>query len=111
MRYYSLDELQPAEMARLKAALAQRGCAGAIEDIYYYPVPEADLTPEQRDHLTDCGPYVLALETGEDWLRLELLVRAKGRLRCGCIAYAAPEVRARAMAWVDALLRELDIQG
>jgi len=36
-------------------------------------------------------------------------VRAQGKLRCSCVAYATPEQRAHIMDYMDNLLRELDI--
>jgi hypothetical protein len=109
MRYYVIDELRQGDLERIKESLATRGLTGGLDDIWYLPVPEEMLGDEQREHCGECGPYTMVLETGEDWLKLELLVRARGKLRCSCIAYATPELRARVMDWLDTLIRELDI--
>jgi predicted transposase YdaD len=76
-------------------------------------VPEEFLDDEQREHAEGCGPHVMALELVERPMhtdvRLELLVRAKSRIRCSCIRYAPPALREHMIDRVDTLIRELDI--
>lgn len=109
MRYYLIDELDKTKIERIKAALDAKELRGSIDDVYYIPVPESCLTDEQKSHMNECGPYIMALETGEDWLKMELLVRARNKLRCSCITYAEPAVREQLMAIVDDFIKELDI--
>jgi hypothetical protein len=109
MRSYRIEELLPDNVQRVKEALRAGGFEGAIDDIYYLPVPDELLTEEQRAHLDGCGPYIMAIESGKDWLKLELLVRARGRLRCSCICYASPTLRNHAIDFLDGFIRELDI--
>lgn len=109
MRYYLIDELYEEDVKRIESALKEQGYAGGVEGIFYLPVPEDMLTDEQREHLGQCGPYILSLETGETWLKMELLVRARKILRCSCLAYAAPALRAHMIDFLDRFIRELDI--
>ncbi|MGE4553865.1 MAG: hypothetical protein AB7D57_12190 [Desulfovibrionaceae bacterium] len=113
MRTYAIEDLYPADAERITAALADQGLAGPIEGIFYLPVPEELYSDEQREHAPECGPYIMALElvkrAEQCELRLELLVRARGRLRCSCIAYATPAQRAQMMDFLDRFIRELDI--
>ncbi len=109
MRYYLIDELYEEDVRRIEKALGEQGYAGGLEGIWYIPVPEDLLTDEQRAHLGECGPYILALETGETWLKMELLVRARNKLRCSCLAYAAPALRMHMIDFLDRFVRELDI--
>lgn len=51
----------------------------------------------------------MGLEVDEHSVRLELLVRARGRLRCECVQYASSELRAHMQAYLDQLLRDLGI--
>ncbi|CAM2057747.1 hypothetical protein DSUL_160106 [Desulfovibrionales bacterium] len=67
------------------------------------------LANEQQRHQKKCGPYCLSLEIFENRLELELLVRARQRLRCSCIAYATSAQREHCIDWLDTILRELDI--
>lgn len=115
MRYYLIDELNPGDVHRVAKSLDDKGLRGPLEGIYYLPVDEKFLTDDQREHLDDCGPYFMALEvevpamseTGH--LRMEMLVRARNRLRCGCLCYAAPGLREHMVDYLDTFVRELDI--
>lgn len=109
MRYYLIDELYEEDIKRIEKALNDKGYAGGVEGIWYLPVPEDLLTDEQREHMAECGPYILALETGETWLKMELLVRARNKLRCSCLSYAASALRMRMIDFLDQFIRELDI--
>ncbi|EPR42319.1 hypothetical protein dsx2_0246 [Desulfovibrio sp. X2] len=109
MRWYVVDELAAADVKRIVEALETRGLQSPIEGLYYLTVPEELLSEEQRAHAAECGPHVMALETEDEFLRLELLVRARGRMRCSCVHYASPEARSWAIDFLDAFIRELDI--
>ena len=109
MRSYVIEEIHPDSVRRLCAYLEREGYKGPIEDIYWFELPRELYTQGQEEHRGDCGPYFLSLETGASWIKLELLIRARSRLRCSCIAYATPEQRARFIDWLDSVLRNLDI--
>jgi hypothetical protein len=109
MRSYVIDELNAADLERITGALESRGYESPLDGVYYLPVPLDLLSEEQSRHASECGPYVLILEIGEGFLRLELLVRGRGKLRCSCIAYAGPELRELAVTLLDKLIRECDI--
>lgn len=108
MRLYVVEDLQPDYLKRLQTALEERKLSGSVEGIFWLPVPEQMLSDIQREHAS-CGPHAMALELGPSWLRLELLVRARSIIRCSCIHYASPELRAQMIDWLDTLLKELDI--
>ncbi len=109
MRAYLIDELTPQDVAAIKAWLEDRGLKSAIDDLYHLPLPLELLTDEQRAHTT-CGPHVLALETGPTWIRLELLVRACGTLRCSCMTYATEAQQQAMVERLLNLLTELNIR-
>ena len=115
MRYYLIDELYLDQLQRIEKALDDRDLRGGIDGIWYLPVPEKMLSDEQRAHLGECGPYMLTLESGrvpeddQGWLKMELLVRARNKLRCSCLAYASSELRMHMIDYLDGLIRELDI--
>lgn len=108
MRLYVIEDIIPEHMERIKNALNERGIESSLEDLYWLPTPKELLGAEQLEH-PDCGPHQMALELGPSWLKLELLVRARAIIRCSCISYASPALRAHMMDWLDQLLRELDI--
>jgi len=109
MRSYLIEELTDEDMASIKARLSEKGFKGALDDIYFIPFPREMLNDEQVEHLGECGPYVLVLETGPHTLKMELLVRGKGRLRCSCISYCTPDQRNQMIDFLDNFVRELDI--
>jgi len=111
MRSYYIDEFVPGELERLAEHLDSMEFSAGVEDLYWLPVPETLLTACQKQHERECGPYVLALEILDDALRLELLVRARNRLRCECVAYAEQGLVSHMIVYVHALLDELNISG
>ena len=42
-------------------------------------------------------------------LKLELLVRARGKIRCSCVSYATPAQREYIVDYLDAFIKEHDI--
>ena len=109
MRMYVIDELRPKDVERVEKSLTRKKMGGTLDRFYWLPVPDELLGEEQKKHLQECGPYGFGLECENCKLTLELLVRARGKLRCSCIAYATPAQRKYVIEFLDKLLRELDI--
>lgn len=109
MRGYIVDELDPKDVERIEEFLHRKNMSGSLSGIYYLPVPDAFLTDEQAAHKDSCAPFFMALETGDTWARLELLVRSRQKLRCSCIAYASPALREHMVNQLDAWIKDLDI--
>lgn len=109
MRTYRIDDLTAADMAAVRARLDAMGLGAGVDGLYWLPVPHGMLTPVQAAHSERCGPFCLALEADGDALCMELLVRARGMLRCACIAYASPPLRTHMIGYLDDLLAELGI--
>ena len=113
MRAYSVEDLSKENMDILVQALKDKGFSGPMDDFFFLPLPEELYTETQREHAGECGPYVFGLEVnhridGHD-LKMELLARAKGKLRCSCIAYATPAQRNHMIDFLDGFIRDLDI--
>ncbi|WP_303215609.1 hypothetical protein, partial [Bilophila wadsworthia] len=88
----------------------KNGCQSGIERLYWLPLEKERLLPVQREHESSCGPHCLALEILDDAVRLEFLVRAKGRMRCECVCYLSPETERHMMDWLDARIMEAEIE-
>lgn len=110
MRNYLIEDFYPEQIVLVRQRLQENGLSGSLDGIYYLPVPLELLTDEQRTHQGECGPYIFVLEVPDETsLKLELLVRAQGKIRCSCVMYATSEQRAYIMDFLDAFLREMDI--
>jgi len=109
MRSYYIDEISQEDVQKFEDYLKYKNYHNPIDNIFWLPLPEDLLNEVQKGHLKECGPYYMALETGKNWLKLELLVRASGKIRCECIAYATPEQRDAVMEMLDNMLRNQDI--
>lgn len=113
MRSYTVEDIYNDNAAKIVEALDYHGWRGPIDDIYYIPVPEDMLEDEQKEHMDDCGPYFVALEVIDNVetkaFKMELLVRARNRMRCSCVKYASTELRNRMIDFMDDFIRELDI--
>ena len=109
MRIYMVNDLTADQMATLRAHLDRKDMASSMADLYWLDVPQDLLNDEQRAHLPECGPYSMGLELLDDCVQLELLVRARNKIRCSCVAYADAVQRAFAMDALDSLFHDLDI--
>lgn len=109
MRWYAIDDLSADETAKVRSALRDMRLGSGMDGLYWLPVPRELLSPLQAEHEESCGPHVMALEVEENFLRLEMLVRARARLRCHCVRYAEAALRERMIAWLEQLLADLDI--
>jgi hypothetical protein len=108
MRSFLIEEITPQDMEKLENWLMEQELQ-SIAHLYHFNLPPALLTPMQQEHAPQCGPFYMAVETGRDWVKLELLVRAKRILRCACIAYATPEQQEHMVSYLENLLKDLDI--
>ncbi|MDY0275779.1 MAG: hypothetical protein RBR42_10170 [Desulfomicrobium sp.] len=109
MRYFLIDDIVDEDMTKLETWLKEQELQSLIEHLYHFKLPPKLLTALQKEHVPTCGPFYMALETGPDWIKLELLVRAKAILRCACIAYATQEQERYMISYLENLLQELHI--
>ena len=109
MRAYVIDQLAESEVRALAEHLADMDLQAGLEGMFWLPGPPALLTPLQREHEAQCGPYCMALETEETSVHLELLVRARGRIRCDCLSFASVELRNHMIAYLESQLTELGV--
>lgn len=116
MRSYLLEDLYEDDIKKITNALNEMKLQGPLEGIFYLPLPEELLQPEQQDHLSECGPYFMALEVvegpsemSESQLKLELLVRGRNKMRCSCITYATAPQRKHMIEYLDQFIDELEI--
>lgn len=104
MKSYFIDELRKEEVERFEKSLKQKGYKNPITDIFWIEIPNDLLTMKQKEHLSSCGPYIFSVELGRDWIKVELLVRPTGKIRCQCISYATTEQRNYVISLIDNML-------
>ena len=109
MRNYLLEDIYEEDLKKITEALKELEFTGGLDGIFYIPVPDNLLQDEQKEHLGECGPYFMALEVLENELKLELLVRARNKLRCSCVCYATPEQRNHMLDYLDNFINDLEI--
>ncbi|MFO8030943.1 MAG: hypothetical protein R6U22_00200 [Desulfohalobiaceae bacterium] len=109
MRSYFIEDVEPEKMQELAGYLQQEGYQGPIDDIYWFQLPLEVLSSLQKEHLQDCGPYIVSLELGKDWLKLELLLRARNTFRCNCVGYADSGQRDYCICLLEDILERLNI--
>ncbi|MFP4392474.1 MAG: hypothetical protein ACOC43_07260 [Desulfohalobiaceae bacterium] len=106
MRSYFIEEIEPDKLQKLAKQLQDKGYQGPIDDIYWFQLPMQVLTATQQDHFQACGPYIVSLELGQDWLKLELLLRARNTFRCSCVGYADSRQRDYCIQLLEDLLAQ-----
>lgn len=113
MRTYLLEDIVDKDYKVIMEAFDNLGFKGPLDGIYYLPMPEELLQQEQVDHIGECGPFFMALECidkeDENSLRLELLVRARNKIRCSCVSYSTPKQREHMIEYLDQFIEELEI--
>ena len=110
MKQYVIDELTPQNCQAIRQYLERYAQPAGVEGLYWLPIEEGLLAPEQQSHVT-CKPFFFALELLPDRLVCELLVRTGNRVRCSCIAYASRQQREWLIEAVDAILHKLDVKA
>ena len=106
MRQYVIDEIQKKDMERVRAYLADRTQATGMTEIYWLGLPPDLLSSGQWEH-RDCGPFYLAIEVGQDFIKFEFLIRAQNKFRCECIQYANPAQESFLLKFVHTLIADL----
>jgi hypothetical protein len=109
MRSYLIDELSRQDMARVLDFLHQNTRPSALEGVFWGRLPE-DLLSEQQYAHRSCRPHVFGIETGEDWIKLELFLRSLSDMRCSCAAYATRPQVDFIVRFAHSMIRELDLR-
>jgi hypothetical protein len=106
MRQYLLDEISRSDYTRLRDYLTEQAQASGLQDVWWVDLPADLLSPEQFEH-QDCQPFRFAVELGDDFVRVEFLIRSRNTMRCSCIGYATRPQRDFILAFTDRLVDDL----
>ena len=110
MRQFLIDEIPRRQMEEIEVYLKEKTISSGMEEIFWLEIPEGLLSPIQVEHKT-CGPHYLAVETGQDFVKFEFLVRCRKRLRCDCVQYATPDQETYLLTFAHALIQTLDLKA
>ncbi len=110
MRQYIIDELKREEVDAIRSYLEEQCEPSGIDGLYWLRIPDDLLSGIQVDH-KECAPFYFAAELGDSWLKLELLVRTRERLRCQCIQHATQPQRDFLLNFADTLVERLEIKA
>lgn len=110
MRQLVIDELSREEWANIENYLKRTVRAGAMEGMFWLPVPDDLLAEAQQGH-EECGPFFFGIELTEKALVVELLVRSESNLHCSCISYATKAQRDFLLEFMDRMLEEEHIKA
>lgn len=109
MRCLMIDELQATDMEKLAEHLAEVLEASSLPDVFWLGLPDDLLTPEQTAHKQECAPHRVAVTLEEEALKIELLVRGHGKMRCSCFEYASGQQRDFLLRFMDRLIKDLEL--
>ena len=109
MKQIVVDQLRPGDCEKLEELLSGRYGACPVPGIFWVDLPAEALSPTQAEH-RDCAPFAVALELSETSLSCELLIRARQRMRCSCVAYATDSQVLYLLRLLDEILDELAIR-
>jgi hypothetical protein len=108
MRQYMVDELRQEELDRIRNYLDLNCEPSGLGGLYWLHIPEACLSKTQLEHKT-CMPFCAAIETGGSWVKFEMLIRSRKKIRCDCVAFATSGQRQFILEFADRLLLENNI--
>ncbi|MBI4766129.1 MAG: hypothetical protein HY787_16275 [Deltaproteobacteria bacterium] len=110
MRQFLVDEIPRRQMEEIEVYLKEKTVSSGMKEIFWLEIPERLLSPVQEEHKA-CGPHYLAIETGQDFIKFEFLVRCRNRLRCDCVQYATPPQETYLMDFAHTLIQGLDLKA
>ena len=110
MRQFLVDEIPRRQMEGIRLYLKEKTVSSGLEEIFWLEIPEKLLSSVQEEHKS-CGPHYLAIETGQDFIKFEFLVRCRKRLHCDCLRYATPRQESFLMEFARGLIQALDLKA
>jgi len=86
MRAYLIDEIPHSDMEKITDFLQKNAINSNLDQIFWVRIPEDLLSGAQFSH-HECRPFAFAVELGDDWVKLEFLIRSQPNIRCDCSGY------------------------
>jgi len=96
-------------MDKITAFLKEESIRSHLNRIFWVEIPTGLLSRTQHEHKS-CGPYVFAVELGDDWFKAEFLVRTLEGMGCNCQDYATPQQREFILEYSHTMIDVLDVR-
>ncbi|MBW1649890.1 MAG: hypothetical protein JRJ44_04290 [Deltaproteobacteria bacterium] len=109
MKQYTIDELRVEDYCKIRSHMEEFHNDNCIEGIYRIFLDDNLLSDEQKEHASECGPFYFAVELDSQSASFEFLVRAKNKIRCGCIRYADKKQRDWLIDYVDSTFNQISV--
>lgn len=108
MRQYLIDELGKSQMEQIVQYLEEHAQPSPVDGLFWIDLPDDLLAEAQYTH-ENCKPFCFSIELGEDYIKLEFLIRSKQTLHCNCIQYASKAQREFILGFAEKMLSEKGI--
>ncbi len=109
MRQYLIDELGKSQIEQIIHYLTEHAEPSSVDGLFWVDIPDDLLAEAQFTH-EKCKPFCFSIEVGEDYVKLELLIRSKQTLHCTCIQYASKAQREFILGFAEKMLSEKGIR-
>lgn len=106
---FTYEDVPPSLINALQKYLEQTSSQSSLEGVFWLSIPSCYLSPMQKEHEKECGPYVLPLLLEENRLTIEMLIRSQSTLHCTCLGPASSVIRTYALTWLDEIIPTLGV--
>ncbi len=108
MRSYLIDEISHSDIEKIHDFLKEHSVSSSLDQLFWVMIPEDILSEIQYQH-SDCQPHAFAVEIGEDWMKLEFLVRSINKMQCTCPGYSTKQQQEFIINFALNMLNQLGI--
>ena len=108
MRSYMIDEIKASDIENINAFLNENAVSSGLDRLFWVEIPQ-DLLGEIQFQHKDCQPHVFAVELGDDWVRMEFLIRSMKNMQCTCPAYCTEQQQRFIINFALGMLEQLDV--
>lgn len=108
MRSYMIDEINSSDIEKINAFLKENAISSSLDQLFWVKIPQDLLSEIQFQH-NDCQPHAFAVELGDDWVKLEFLIRSMKNMQCTCPDYCTEQQQKFIINFALGMLEQLDV--
>ena len=108
MRSYMIDEINSSDIEKINAFLNENAVSSSLDQLFWVKIPQDLLSEIQFQH-KDCQPHAFAVELGDDWVKLEFLIRSMKNMQCTCPAYCTEQQQKFIIKFALGMLEQLGV--